>query len=43
MAAAILDPLLYHCHVIATHGPSYGMKDKLCDARLEEPEEAATM
>jgi DNA replication protein DnaC len=43
MAAAILDRLLHHCHVIATHGPSYRMKDKLRYARLEEPQEAATM
>lgn len=43
MAAAILDRLLHHCHVIATHGPSYRMKDKLRYARLEEPDEAATM
>lgn len=43
MAAAILDRLLHHCHIIATHGPSYRMKDKLRYARLEETEEAATM
>jgi len=43
MAAAILDRLLHHSHIIATHGPSYRMKDKLRYARLEEPEEAATM
>ncbi|MGQ9595694.1 MAG: IS21-like element helper ATPase IstB [Anaerolineae bacterium] len=43
MAAAILDRLLHHCHIIVTYGPSYRMKDKLRYARLEESQEAATM
>jgi len=29
IAAAILDRLLHHCHIIATNGPSYRIKDKL--------------
>lgn len=28
IAAAILDRLLHHCHIIATRGPSYRMKDR---------------
>jgi len=29
IASAILDRLLHHCHIIATSGPSYRIKDKL--------------
>ena len=29
IASAILDRLLHHCHIIATNGPSYRIKDKL--------------
>ncbi len=43
MAAAILDRLLHHCHIIVSYGPSYRMKDKLRYGRLEESQEAATM
>ena len=35
LAAAILDRLLHHCHIIVTHGPSYRMKEKLRYAGLE--------
>ena len=37
IAAAILDRLLHHSHVIATKGPSYRMKGRL--ARRVQPEE----
>ena len=43
MAAAILDRLLHHCHIIVTHGPSYRMKDKLRYAHLEPPEEETSL
>lgn len=39
MAAAILDRLLHHCHIIVTHGPSYRMKEKLRYAGLETSQE----
>jgi DNA replication protein DnaC len=34
IASAILDRLLYHCHIIPTSGPSYRIKDKL--ARIKK-------
>ena len=33
IAAAILDRLLHHSHILVTHGPSYRMKDKAAYAR----------
>jgi DNA replication protein DnaC len=47
IAAAILDRLLHHSHILVTHGPSYRMKDKAPYTRSNEtrhgkeaPEEA---
>jgi DNA replication protein DnaC len=36
IAAAILDRLLHHSHVIATKGPSYRMKDRLARVHPEQ-------
>lgn len=36
IAAAILDRLLHHSHVIATRGPSYRMKDRAARVHPEE-------
>ena len=33
--SAILDRLLHHCHIIATSGPSYRIKDKLDKTKKE--------
>ncbi|MFQ5861244.1 MAG: IS21-like element helper ATPase IstB [Dehalococcoidia bacterium] len=33
IAAAILDRLLHHSHILVTHGPSYRMKDKAVHRR----------
>ena len=40
MTAAILDRRLRHCHIIATHGRRYQVKDELRYARLEESPKA---
>jgi hypothetical protein len=41
IAAAILDRLLHHTHILATRGPSYRMKDQL--ARLSRQEDSGNL
>lgn len=42
IAAAILDRLLHHCHIIATRGPSYRMKEKMTHLSLAGSNDTGT-
>lgn len=42
IAAAILDRLLHHSHILVTRGPSYRMKDKAAHLRPDNRRDGAT-